>query len=275
MAQETNQSSTSPLQITLIAILALVLLGLALWGGQRLAESWVPAPKVGVIRMNYEIFSFSAAEMLEQLEYARNNEEIEAVVILINSPGGSAAYSEELFMDVLNTRDTLPVVASVDLLAASGAYYTAVGANEIYAKPTSFIGSVGVIASFPGPVFIDDEILTTGPYKLFGGTRDGVIQQVELAKFAFLDAVAVGRGDRLEISLDELSRAEIYSGVQALNFGMIDGFLSNDEVIARAAELAGLTDYEVVELLPLAFEELGTTAVYGDYQPPALDVERL
>jgi protease IV len=72
------------------------------------------------------------------MAYARDAGDIRAVVIILNSPGGAATFSEELFLNVLHARRSFPVVASVDVLAASGAYYVAAGANEIYAKPTSY-----------------------------------------------------------------------------------------------------------------------------------------
>ncbi|MFQ5419904.1 MAG: S49 family peptidase, partial [Anaerolineae bacterium] len=196
--------------------------------------------------MNYEIDGFTTSLLTEQLDYARQHPEIKGILLLINSPGGSAAYSEELYLNLLALREQMPVVASVDLLAASGAYYAAAAADEIYAKPTSTIGSIGVIASLPGAVFIEEEVLTTGPYKAFGGTRDASVRQIERAKFAFLQAVQNGRGDRLDVPLEFLSRAEVFTGVQALEFGMIDGLVSNDEAIKRTAELAGVSDYDVV-----------------------------
>ena len=125
----------------------------------------------------------------------------------------------------------------------------------------------------PGQVFLEEEILTTGPYKSFGGTRDGLVRKIELAKFGFLEAVKAGRGDRLKIDLAELSRAEVYFGIQALEFGLIDGLISNDEAIQRAAELAGVSNYDVVELFPLVFLE-GETAV-SSYTPPEIDANSL
>jgi len=260
-------------------IILILLSGGILYAGFYYASEIVPAPKVGIVRLEYDISSFSTYIVTEQLAYARESDDIDAVVLVINSPGGSASYSEELYLDVLNTRDTLPVLASIDLVAASGAYYMAVGAQEIYAKPTSFVGSVGVIASFGGPVFIDDSILTTGPYKLFGGTETGTVRQVEMAKYTFLDAVAVGRGDRLIISTDELSRAEVYSGIQAQRHGMIDGLKSTDEVVQLAAQYAGLNNYEVVDLFDLTFPvedggENGAT-LFARYQEGPIDANRL
>jgi hypothetical protein len=167
---EYDDSTPSPLR-TALTVLLIVLVPLAL--GIFLAGRLLPRPQVGIVRLSYDIGSLSTYEIAEQLRVARENPAIQAVVVIINSPGGSAAFSEELFLDVLDTRRDLPVVASIDLLAASGAYYMAAAANEIYAKPTSAVGSVGVIATLPGDVYIEEDLLTTGPYKAFGGTRDG------------------------------------------------------------------------------------------------------
>lgn len=268
---ETDNSNRSPLRLILIFLLVIIVpLAIGIYAAPRL----VPKPKIGILRLNYEIMAETAYITTEQMEYARNDPAIKAVVMIINSPGGSAAYSEELFLDVLRTREQLPVVASVDLLAASGAYYTAVAADEIFAKPTSNIGSVGVISFLQGDAFIEEDLLTTGPYKAFGGTRDGSVRQIERAKLAFLEAVKVGREGKLEIDLDVLSRAEVYTGVQAYEFGMIDGLKANEEVIDRAAELAGISDYDVVELFPLTFEA-DNSLPFFNYQPEPIDAERL
>ena len=135
---EYDDSIPSPLR-TALTVLLIVLVPLAL--GIFLAGRLLPRPQVGIIRLSYDIGSLSTYEIAEQLRVARENPAIQAVVVIINSPGGSAAFSEELFLDVLDTRRDLPVVASIDLLAASGAYYMAAAANEIYAKPTSAVGS--------------------------------------------------------------------------------------------------------------------------------------
>jgi len=261
----------SPLRL-LGTIVFIVLVPIAV--GLYVAPRIVPEPQVGIIRLSQDIEGESTFAVTEQLAFARNDPSIKAVVFILNSPGGSAALSEELYLDVLNTRDSMPVVATIDLLAASGAYYLAAAADEIYAKPTSAVGSIGVIASVAGDVFIEEEQLTTGPYKAFGGTRDGFVRQMERAKFAFLEAVTNGRGAKLNADPDFLSRAEIFTGVQALEYGLIDGLLSGDEAIQRAAELAGLRDYQVVELFPLTFDT-GDSASFVRYQPPPVDVRGL
>lgn len=262
----------SPLRL-ILTVLIVVIVPLAL--GLFLAPRLIPKPKVGIVRLNNDIVGESTFEISKQLEYARNDPAVKAAVLIINSPGGSAAYSEELFLDVLHTREEMPVVATVDLLAASGAYYMATAADEIYAKPTSTVGSIGVIAFLPGPVFIEDDLLTTGPYKAFGGTRDSMMRQMEMAKEAFLEAVVAGRGDRLKSDPTQLARAEVFSGVQAEEMGLIDGLLATDEAIERAAEMAGLSSYEVVELYPLAFSGLFENVEAGRYHPPAVDPQTL
>lgn len=268
---ESTSPQRSPLRLILTLLLAVVApAALGLWAAPRM----VPKPQIGIARLNFDITDVSAYELTEQLAYARRDSAVQAVVLIINSPGGYAASSEELYFDVLNTRQQMPVVAAIDLIAASGAYYMAAAADEIYAKPTSLVGSIGVIASPPEEPFLDDGLVTTGPYKAFGGTRDGFIRGAEASKFSFLEAVRVGRGERLTVGLDFLSRAEVFGGIQALQYGLIDGLIANDEVLQRAAELAGLNDYEVVELYPLAFaDELGGAA--ASYRPPVVDAGKL
>ena len=86
--------------------------------------------------------------------------------------------------------------------------------------------------------------------------------------------MANGRADRLNADLDLLSRAEIFDGVRALELGLIDGIISTSEAFDKAAELAGIRRYEVVELYPLTFGEDGPVA-FGTYQVPAIDQEKL
>lgn len=268
-SQTASRSALRPVLIFLFVIVLPLIVGVFF------AHRVVPKPAVGIIRLNNEIAAVSTFEIVEQLAYARTNSQIKAVVLVINSPGGSAALSEELYLNILQLREEMPVVATVDLLAASGGYYIAAAADEIYAKPTSGVGSIGVVAFLPGEVFIEEEILTTGPYKSFGGTRDSSVRQIERAKNAFLEAVVNGRGERLAIDLVELSRAEIYTGIQALEFGLIDGLRATEAVVARAAELAGMRSYETVELYPLTFADGDTDAALSQYTPPEVNVARL
>ena len=266
---ENNGNGRSPLGVVLLFLLVIVL---PLVLGIYWAPTMVPEPQVGIIRMYDPIDPFTAAVYKEQLTYARENDEIQALVLVINSPGGTASDSEELFLELLDIREDMPVVASIDFLAASGAYYTAVGADEIYAKTSSLVGSIGVRGSLIIPPFLDPTTITTGPYKDAGFTPDSYLRRIETLKFAFLDAVATGRGDRLEASTEFLSRAELFDGIRSQDMGMIDGIASTDDAIKRAAELAGLRDYQTVELFPLAFP---SDADADTYTPPVVDLNSL
>ena len=117
---EHDDPTYSPLR-TALTVLLIILVPLVI--GVFLANRLLPRPQIGVVRLSYDIGSLSTYEIAEQLRFARDNPAIKGVVVIINSPGGSAAFSEELFLDVLDTRRELPVVASIDLVAASGAYY--------------------------------------------------------------------------------------------------------------------------------------------------------
>lgn len=267
---EIDSRARSPLRF-IVTFLIVVVLPLAI--GLYIAPRIVPEPRVGIIRLTGDIFSDSARAITEQLDYARNDASIKAVVLVLNSPGGDGTFSEELYLDVLSTRDEMPVVANIDIMAASGAYYMAAATDKIYAKPTSVVGGIGVIAFLPGPIAIQDEVLTTGPYKGFGGTRDSTVRQIERAKFSFLEAVVTGRRENLKVDTQFLSRGETFSGLKALEYGLIDGLRSSSEAIEEAAALAGLSNYEVVELYPLTFdEEEGSLTTY---QAPPIDVQQL
>jgi protease-4 len=255
--------SRTPRVVALLIFFVLLPLGL----GAILAPHLVPVPEVGVIRIWFDIYTPTAQVIIDQLDYALQHRPVRAVVLIIDSPGGEVTASEDLYYSILDARQEMPVVASVDVLAASGAYYLAVATDEIYAKPTSLVGNVGVIGYAAPAPYVMEEILTTGPYKAFGGTQAGQVRQMEIAKEGFLRAVAAGRGDRLKTSLDFLSRGEAFSGVQALSLGLVDGLGSNQEAIARAAELAGIRDYAVVDLLPVTYpEEENPWAFRGETQ---------
>lgn len=268
---ETNSRSFSPLYLIFIFLIAVLLpLGLGLY----LAPRVVPKPKIGVVRLTYEINSFTADLFKKQMAYVRNDPAFRGVVVIINSPGGTASDSEEMFLEMLTTREQMPVVASIDFIAASGGYFTAVGADEIYAKSSAFIGNIGVIGLLPGGVFIEEDVLTTGPYKYFGATRDGEVRSIETLKFAFLNAVQTGRGDVLQADPEFLSRAEGFDGVRSLELGLIDGIASTQNAIDRAAALAGIRQYEVVEIFDLVYDP--EDFFFFAYHPSQqIDLERL
>jgi protease-4 len=226
-------------------VLLLVVLPLSL--GYLLSLIFVPAPQVAVVRLEGDIWGFYTAQISEALESAANDAAVRAVVLDIASPGGEVTASEDLYYDLLKVRERKPVVASIDELAASGAYYAACAADLIYAKPASSVGNIGVISFLPDPDYVDDELITSGPFKLSGGPRVVYVRQIEMLKETFLAAILAQRADRLKVGPEVLSRGELYLGLQAKQMGMIDEVGSQGDAVAAAAEMARLRHYRVVE----------------------------
>ena len=133
-------------------------------------------------------------------------------------------------------------------LSASGAYYLSMAADEIISNPSAMVGNVGVIAGLPDTPYIEEDTYSTGPYKLWGSSRDAYMRQIEGMKNAFLRAVEFGRGDRLTISLTEVSRGAMYPASEAVTLGMIDKVGAQSDAIELAAQKAQIAHYKVVDI---------------------------
>ncbi len=231
-----------------------LLLSLAL--GYLLSLYLIPAPQVAVIRIEGDIWGPYTTFIQQALAEARDDAAVRAVVLQITSPGGEVTANEDLYFEVLRLRETKPVIASVDQLAASGAYYVAAAADRIYAKPGSKVGNIGVISILPEPDLVDEMLMTTGPFKLSGGPQVEAIRQLEILKETFLAAILTQRTDRLQVGPETLSRGEIYLGLQAQQMGLVDEVGSQGDAVAAAAQLARLRNYEVVDRTPEPPEDL-------------------
>ena len=205
---------------------------------------------VAVVPVTGGIDGEVAANYTDMLQEARSDPGIDAVVVVSNSGGGSATASETMYLQTKRTAAQLPVVASVDGGAASGAYYTIVPADTIYVKPASTVGSVGVRATLPQDVEPNDVVGTTGPNKLTGGDSREFFALLESLQAAFLNAVYENRGDRLGLTRAELAEAQIYSGAQAVQNGLADRIGDRESAVRAAAEAAGLSRYDVELLRP-------------------------
>jgi protease-4 len=259
------------------AFLVVAGLVLLLMLGYVLSLYLVPTPQIAVIRLEGEIWGPYTAYLRQALAEAGGDRAVRAVVIEIVSPGGEVTASEDLYFEVLKLREAKPVVASVDELAASGAYYVASATDQIYAKPGSAVGNIGVISILPDPDLVDEKLITTGPFKLSGGSQVEAIRQLEMLKETFLTAILAQRADRLQVGAEVLSRGEIYLGLQAQQMGLIDQVGSQGDAIDAAARMAKLRDYVVVDRTPILPEdqflfgfnrERGATAV-SVAAPPA------
>ncbi|WP_049922625.1 S49 family peptidase [Halopiger djelfimassiliensis] len=205
-----------------------------------------PDGTVAVIELNSGINERVADEVIDDLREARENESINAVVLEVDSPGGGVTASESLYLAVERTAEEMPVVTSIQSVGASGGYYMSVPSDEIYVNPSSTVGSVGVRATYIDPPTRDEQI-TTGPDKA-GGTKEQVKQQVEQMKQMFVGSVMEHRGDELELSETELSYAKTYTGVESVENGLTDEVGDTEVAIGAAADMAGLNDYETVEM---------------------------
>lgn len=214
-------------------------------------ETTAPAEKtVAVVPLAGTIGGGTTTEVSSMLDKARNDPDVAAVVIVANSGGGGAAPSEELYLQTKRTAAEMPVVTAVDATAASGAYYAVVPSDHIYVKPSSLVGSVGVLATLPGDVEPNDVVATTGPDKLSGADQREFHYMLDSLAGAFYNAVTVNRGDRLELSREELSQGRLYTGGQAVRNGLADDVGGRQAAIQHAADLAGVDDYQVRVLYP-------------------------
>jgi len=225
--------------------------------GCLVAKYLIPTPEIAVIRIEGDIWGSYTAYVRQAMDEAANDPAVRAVVLEISSPGGEVTASEDLYFEVLRLRDSKPVVAAVHEIAASGAYYIASAADQIYAKPGSVVGNIGVISILPEPDIVDEMLFTTGPFKLSGGSQVEAIRQMEVLKETFLTAILVQREDRLTVGPEILSRGEVYLGLQAAQIGLVDKVGSKGDAVEAAARLAMLRNYEVVDRTPeLPGEEL-------------------
>lgn len=200
---------------------------------------------VAVVPLEGGIGGSNAASVVQRLHEARNDPSVDAVVLSVNSGGGSAAASEEIYLEVAKTAEQMPVVVSVNGVALSGAYYAAVGGDEIFVKPASIVGSVGVFFIAPSSLGPIERVITSGPNKLSGADQREWFYKTESIKRAFVGAVVEQRSDQLELAPTEVAYAKIYTGSEAIENGMADHVGGTQAAIDRAADLAGLQRYDV------------------------------
>ena len=212
------------------------------------------AKKVGVIEMNGMIGrGVQPSAHLPLLERARDSGRIGALVLAINSPGGSGAASEEIYLGVARVAEVKPVVAYIREMGASGAFYIANGGQKIVALRNALVGSIGVIFTRPildrliDRVGIGLSIQKTGPHKdLYGPWRAptdeeaGKIQALLGDIFErFVEVVAKGR-NLSEDAVREVATGEIFTARMAQERGLVDELGDLDTAKELAASLAGM-----------------------------------
>ncbi len=191
----------------------------------------------------------------------RLDDKVKAVVLRVNSPGGSSLASDVIWREVMLTRKVKPVIVSMGDMAASGGYYIACAADSIFAQPNTVTGSIGIFAILPNmqQLFNDKLGVTfdnvkTGKYADMGSvdrplTADerAILQaQVNRGYYDFTKAVADGRHKTREY-IDSIGQGRVWTGAQALKIGLVDRLGSINDAVKSAAKMAKLKNYRVVD----------------------------
>ena len=193
------------------------------------------------------------------LDKAAKDDSVKAVVLRVNSPGGSAVASEIILNASKRVKAKKPFVVSMGYVAGSGGYYVACGADTIFADRTTITGSIGVVGGKFATTDMWDKIGITWKSHQRGANAallasDAVFSAQERKKFqdwmdeiygVFKQHVVAIRGDRLKKKIDDLAGGRVFTGSQALELGLIDKIGSLDAAVAHVAAQAKLDDYEL------------------------------
>lgn len=242
-------------------------------------------------------------KIARELRKLRENDKVKAVVLRVNSGGGSALASEIIWREVELTRERKPIMVSMGDYAASGGYYIAAAADSIFAEESTLTGSIGVFGMVPNlknlmntKLGIHIEEVNTGQFagmmsnfsKPLTAEERAVLQaQVNSTYQTFMERVSAGRN--LSIAqVDSLGQGRVWTGKQALTLGLVDKIGNTDAAISAAVAKADLTDYKVVEYPAVedSFLQLLATSKdqiklwflqeeLGDYSKYLLDVKRV
>jgi protease-4 len=196
-----------------------------------------------------------------ELNKLYKDDEVKAVVLRVNSPGGSAFISDQIWREVVRMKEAKPLVVSMGNVAASGGYYISCAASRIFAEKNTITGSIGIFGMFPN---------ATGLYKMLDVTTDvvktnyfgdlgdpsrpmredekAIIQSyVETGYDTFLGRCAEGRGMSKE-AIDKIGQGRVWTGEQALERGLVDELGGLDQAVEAAAGLAEVAEYNVIHV---------------------------
>ena len=249
--------------------------------------------------------SICSANMVPDLEALMNDDDVKAVVLRVNSPGGSAYASEQIWRAVTRLKAKKPVVVSMGTYAASGGYYISCAANYIYAEPTTLTGSIGIFGMFPDVSgLLTDKLglkfdqVKTNKYSNFGTSSrpfneeemQYLTNMVDRGYKTFTKRVSDGRKIPVE-RVYEIAEGRVWLGQDALKIKLVDGIGGIDQAVAKAAELAKVKEYRtraypakadmIESLLNRASSEGGNyldgklRATLGEYYAPFMFLKQL
>jgi protease-4 len=200
-------------------------------------------------------------EAVKTLKKIQKDEDVKAVVIRVNSPGGSAAASEHIWRAIEKIKaDSVPVVVSMGDLAASGGYYISCGADYIFAEPTTITGSIGIFGTIPNvaklrnKIGLDIDGVSTNRhsalesnmvYKGMNPEERQLMQtMIENGYDLFTRRCAEGRHVEQDY-IKSIGEGRVYLGTRGVELGIVDQLGNIDDAIAKAVELAGLENYKL------------------------------
>ena len=229
-------------------------------------EPKAKANKIAVIYANGQIIdgegddeTIGSITLSKAIREARENRKVKAIVMRVNSPGGSALASEVIRREVELAKATKPFIISMGSYAASGGYWISAEGDHIFADPTTLTGSIGVFGTFPNAKkFLNErigltfDVVKTNKNADFGSITEPMTdyQKKMLQKYVgstyndFTSLVARTRGLR-QSYVDSIGQGRVWAGADALELGLVDELGGLDKAITYAAEKANLTDYSI------------------------------
>ena len=236
--------------VTLIVLTLIISLGpgvseYEIMGGTEGGE------QVGVVEVRGLIAD--SQEIIRQLRLFREDENIKAIVLRVDSPGGVVGPSQEIYREVEKTRQVKKVVASMGAVAASGGYYVLASADGIIANPGTITGSIGVIMEYTNfkelftKIGLAPVVIKSGEFKDTGSPVRDITPQEEKYLKAFVNELheqfvaAIAEGRKMEIdAVRKLADGRIYTGADAKTLGLVDRIGNLEDAIQWAGELAGI-----------------------------------
>lgn len=283
----------------LIAVTALSFQSM-MWGSGSPAAASGSGPAVAIVRVEGVIVSGRAGPfdtsgaafsdtVVANVNRAKDDSDVKAIVLAVNSPGGGVVASDEIYHALSGVEK--PVVVVIGDLGASGGYYISMASDWIVANPNSLVGSIGVISEFPNAeglmekAGVDFVVITSGARKDFGSPYREMTEEereywqviIDETYEGFVEIVAKGRG----LTVDEvkpLADGGVYSGRQALELKLIDQLGYEEDAIAKAAELGGITGQpRIVEYdrEPTFWELLSASASRPSLLPSIVEIMNL
>jgi protease-4 len=204
--------------------------------------------------------SIGSEKISKTLRQVRLDDKVKAVVLRVNSPGGSSLASDVIWREVLLTKKVKPVIVSMGDYAASGGYYIACAADSIYAEPNTITGSIGIFAMLPNlQKFFNDKLgltfdgVKTGKFADLGDVSRPLTpeerlilqNQVNRGYDTFTKAVAEGR-HKSQAYINSIGQGRVWTGSQAIKIGLVDKLGNINDAVKSAAKKAKLKDYSVV-----------------------------